>query len=434
MASTKRPNKKSMKVKRETAEEAAVTPGARRRNAKAQAKKTLSKTAKIVLVLIGAAAMLLSVTAMACSGVLNQWSSNNSSSYQLTGGVAATVNGVNITEDTVTKQIMSARTSSGSTDDAAWAQYLVNQGLTPESYREQVINSLARQFLLTQAVKDENITVSDDDINSAYDKAVEQYGGEESFKKLITSMGYTEDSYRSSIRSNLEQQKLRETVANTQDPTDEEILSYFNANISTYNDARRSSNLLIKVDSSASDEDKAAAQQKAQEILDKINAGEISFEDAVKEYSDDTGSKGDGGDVGWDKLTSFATEYQTALSALSKDQVSGVVQTSYGYHIIKCTDTFKLDGEATSIDQLPSEFKTYISNVVKTQATNTAYNTWMDDYVKKADIKINPMPENVPYNVSLDGVTASTGTSTTTDATATTDQSTESTDSTSSAE
>lgn len=399
MASIKSPHKKSMKVKREAPEPEAMTPAERRRRAKADAKKTLSKTAKIVLVLIGAAAMLLSVTAMACSGVLNQVSSKQS--YELTGGVAATVNGVNITEDTVTKQIMSTRTSGGYADDAAWAQYLAKQGLTPESYREQVINGLARQFLITQAVKDENVTVSSEDVDKAYNASVEQYGGADNFKKLIAAMGYTESTYRDNIRTNLEQQKLRETVAKTEDPTDDEVLSYFNANISTYNDARRSSNLLIKVDSKASDEEKAKAKEKAQGILDKINAGEISFEDAVKESSDDAGSKESGGDVGWDKLTRFVTEYQTALSALSKDQVSGIVETTYGYHIIKCTDVFKLDGAATSIDQLPSEFQTYIKNILKTQAETTAYNKWLTDYTEKADIKINPMPENVPYNVDL---------------------------------
>ena len=99
------------------------------------------------------------------------------------------------------------------------------------------------------------------------------------------------------------------------------------------------------------------------------------------------------------------TEYQSALNGLSKDQISGVVETNYGYHLIKCTDVFKLDGNATSIDQLPDKFKDYIGNVVKTQTQSAAYSKWETEYFDKADIKINDMPENVPYNVSLDGVT-----------------------------
>ena len=131
-------NKKSAKIKRAPEPEAAPT----KRQVKEARKEKLSKTSKIVLVAIGILAMLLSVTAMACSGVLNEV--NKEEPYELTGGVAATVNGVNIKEDTVTNQIMSLRT--GSYDkDADWAAYLASQGLTPESYRENVIDGIARQ-------------------------------------------------------------------------------------------------------------------------------------------------------------------------------------------------------------------------------------------------------------------------------------------------
>ena len=100
--------------------EVAPTPEQRSRAAsssrKKQRKTYVSKTVKIVLVVIGVLAMLLSVSAMACSGLMSQ-TENNNSGYKLTGGVAATVNGTNLTEDTVTKQIMSMRMSYGYTKD-----------------------------------------------------------------------------------------------------------------------------------------------------------------------------------------------------------------------------------------------------------------------------------------------------------------------------
>ena len=101
---------------------------------KRENKKLINKGAKYVLVAIGVAAMVLSVTAMACSGILNQMQS--SEDYHLTGGVAATVNGVNITEDTITKQVMSTRSALGYDSDEDWAQYLVDNDITPEEYRE----------------------------------------------------------------------------------------------------------------------------------------------------------------------------------------------------------------------------------------------------------------------------------------------------------
>ena len=155
--------KKSPKIKRETPKAgAAEAPKPSKREVKAKRKEKLSKTGKIVLVAIGIAAMLLSVSAMACSGVLNEVQSKED--YKLTGGVAATVNGVNIKEDSVTEQIMSMRQSAYESDKD-WAAYLSQQGLTPQSYRENVIDSIARQYLLVQAEKDYGIKVTQEDLD-----------------------------------------------------------------------------------------------------------------------------------------------------------------------------------------------------------------------------------------------------------------------------
>ena len=379
--------------------EAAPTPEQQARAAsssrKKQRKTYVSKTVKIVLVVIGVLAMLLSVSAMACSGLMSQ--AEDTSSYKLTGGVAATINGTNLTEDTVTKQIMSMRTSYGYTKDKDWAQYLVDNDLTPKKYRKQLIDSYTQQILLQQAQKENGVTVSDEEVEKAWKDACKSAGGAKAFKKTLKTYGYTEDTYKDSLKENLAQQKLKDAVAPTSKPKD----------LSNYNDARRSSNILIKVDSDASDEDKAAAKAKAQECLDKINSGELSFEDAVKQYSDDTGSKEKKGDVGWDKLTTFVDSYQAALEGLNKGDVSDVIESTYGYHVIKCTDYFHVDSQVDDIKQVPKDIKKYVSNVVKTQAASTAYSEWLEQYKKDADITVNPMPKDVPYNVSLKGVTKS---------------------------
>lgn len=386
-------SKRSAKIKRDPVPEAAPS----KKQVKQARKEKLSKAGKIVLVVIGIAAMLLSVSAMACSGVLNQVQSQED--YKLTGGVAATVNGVNIKEDTVTEQIMSLRQSSYESDED-WATYLSQQGLTPESYRENVIDSIARQYLLTQAEKEYDITVSQDDLDEAWDEAVENYGGDEdTFVDMITQFGFTKETYQENTKSSLAQEKLREKVASVEDPTDDQVVSYINENLDTYNDARRSSHILFKVADDATDEESAEVEAKAQEVLDKLNAGEVEFADAAKEYSEDS-SADDGGDVGWDKLTTFVTEYQDALSALSTGQMSGLVKTTYGYHIILCTDQFNVES-VSSADEIPEAIRDAISSKIKTEEESAKYSTWLNDYIDKADIKINEMPEDAPYNVDM---------------------------------
>ena len=106
----------------------------------------------------------------------------------------------------------------------------------------------------------------------------------------------------------------------------------------------------------------------------------------------DTGSKDKKGDVGWDKLTTFVDSYQTALEGLNKGDVSEVVESTYGYHIIKCTDYFHVDNQVDDINQVPKDIKKYVSNVVKTQAASTAYSEWLEQYKKE--------PQNIELDVT----------------------------------
>ena len=351
--------KKAEQEPQESVAAQAQPTAAQTRARKKQARKSrVSRIGLIVAVAIGCAAMLLSVSGIACSGIINGGQSESSSTgYKLTGGVAATV-----------------------------------------------IDSYARQFLIEQAEKEYSIDVTDADVEKAWKDAAKTYGSEKAFVKILKQYGYTQDTYKSSLKENLAQQKLKDKVAPEKKPSDKKIIKYVNENLSTYNDARRSSQILIKVDSNASDKKKAKAKEKAQKILDEINSGKITFAKAAKKYSDDTASAKEKGDVGWDKLTTFVDEYQTALSGLSKGQMSGVVESTYGYHIIVCTDYFHVDGSVTDIKQVPNALKKYVINVIKTQDSGTKYSNWLESYIKKADIKINEMPSDVPYNVSLKGV------------------------------
>ena len=372
---------------------------------KRENKQQIGKGVKYVLVAIGVLAMVLSVTGVACSGILNQASSGKG--YHLTGGVAATVNGTKITEDTVTEQIMSTRTSMGYDDDADWAAYLASAGMTPESYRQNIIDSLIDDVLVSQAERDANIQVSDEDVEAEWQEVASSYGSEDEFVQMLEQLGYTEDSYKETIRQNLASEQFRDEVAPVEEPTDDEVIAYANENLSSYNDARRSSHILIKVASDADDATCEEAKAKAQDILDQINAGEISFEDAAKEYSEDS-SAADGGDVGWDKLTTFVDAYQQALSALDTGQVSGVVETDYGYHIIKCTDRFHVDGEVTSIDQIPEDLRNTFIETIESTNQGTAYNEWLQKQRDEADIQVNDMPADVPYNVDMAAADAGT--------------------------
>lgn len=332
-------------------------------------------------------------------------------------GVAATVNGTEIGEKAVTSYIANFRSMSNLESDADWAQWLVDNNYTAADIREEVINYYASQELIRQAAEENDIKVESSEIDSQVQQMRSYYDSDEDWENALKQIGTTESQYRSLLEISMLQQALQEKVAQPEDPTDEELLQYAQMYATYYNGAKKSSHILFNSDDEAT----------AQEVLDKINSGELDFAEAAKEYSQDEGSKEDGGNVGWDKLTSFVDEYQTALDGLEEGQVSGLVTSSYGIHIIKCTQVFNAPEEVTSIDQLPSEFMDSIKSTLESSAKQQAYSQWYQDYKSNADIQINDMPSGLVYDVSLDGVEpSSTSASTESDASTSADPSTES--------
>ncbi len=96
----------------------------------------------------------------------------------------------------------------------------------------------------------------------------------------------------------------------------------------------RARHILIKVDEGASDADKAAAKKKAQDLLARIKAGE-DFATLARQYSQDPGTARKGGDLGWNPRGRMVKPFDDAQFALSPGQVSDVIKTRFGFHIIK---------------------------------------------------------------------------------------------------
>lgn len=320
----------------------------------------------------------------------------------VSGGVAATVNGTELGEKAITAYIDKFRSSNGLTEDSDWAQWMVDNGLDAAAVREEVIDYYVSQELIRQAAEENGVVVDDAQVEEQISTMRGYYSSDEEWNNALQAVGVTEDQYRDMIKLNLTESGLKDKVATATEPTEEELLQYAQMYASAYDGAKKSSHILFASDDQAT----------AQEILDKINAGELDFAEAAEQYSTDEGSKADGGNVGWDKLTSFVDEYQTTLDGLEKDQVSGLVTTNYGIHIIKCTDVFTAPEEVTSMDQVPAEFSDSIKQSIESSSKSQAYSDWYASYKEGAEIVINEMPADATYNVDTSGVTASSSSDT----------------------
>lgn len=340
----------------------------------------------------------------------------SSSGSQSSDQVAATVNGTEISEQTVTDYIQNFRTSQNLTDDDSWGKWMAQYSLDPSSVRDEVISYYEDIELTKQAADENGVSVSDDDVDAQVEQMKSNYSDDDAWNNALQQAGTTEDQYRESVRQAMLESALKDKVASDNtDPSDDDLLTYAQQYASAFSGAKKSSQILFSSDDEAT----------AQEVLDKINSGELSFEDAVQQYSTDDASKADGGNVGWDLLNQFVSEYTDALANLSEGQVSGLVKSDYGIHIIKCTEVYTAPDEVTSLDQVPPELVEYLRSMVKSSNEASAYQTWFQDYKNQADIQKNDMPSGLPYDVDMSQYQSddSSSSSSSTDATTSSDTS-----------
>lgn len=122
--------------------------------------------------------------------------------------------------------------------------------------------------------------------------------------------------------------------------SDDDIAKYYEQNKNRFGqpERRRASHIMVKLAADATDAQRKAAHAKAEDIAKQAAANPGAFAELAKKYSDDAGSSNRGGDLGWIGPGMLTPALQKAVEGLKKGQVSGVIESPFGLHVVQLTD------------------------------------------------------------------------------------------------
>lgn len=196
-------------------------------------------------------------------------------------------------------------------------------------------------------IGDKSITVKD--FNERYERLKKQTLNPPSKEVFLEDLIRFELGVREADKRNLREdpivkdrlnQELYKAVVEDELATKIDNIKITEAEMKAYyekNPELRTSHILIEVRAEATKEQKESARKRAEEILAAVKKSSQPFEELVNLYTDDLATKKSGGDIGWQTRQTVAKEYYEAALKLKPGQISGLVESPFGFHILKLT-------------------------------------------------------------------------------------------------
>lgn len=218
---------------------------------------------------------------------------------------------------------------------------MIRDSLAP-ALLEQMIND---ELILIQAERDTLLKVTPEEISEALEEHIaslrSQFATEEEFQEELTREGLTERDlrlrYRRDVRNQILKQKMIQRKLGEVSISNGEVREFY----ATYKDSLptqpegiKLAHILMPVEASEATVDSTRA--KITEILGEVQNG-LDFADAARQYSQDASSE-TGGDLGWFGHGDMVPTFENAAFALVPGQMSGVVRTRFGFHLVKCLE------------------------------------------------------------------------------------------------
>jgi peptidyl-prolyl cis-trans isomerase SurA len=206
--------------------------------------------------------------------------------------------------------------------------------------RQKVLERLIEEKLIDHEAKRLGIKVASKEVEAAIED-IKQHNAftQEDFEKVLAKEGLTFEAFKKQIAKRLQSTKLVNFSVKVEVKAEEKNLrDFYQKNIERYQskESYRPAHILFAIPKEATSEDIREIRKKCQKVLDKIKGGE-DFGEMALLYSEDASSK-DRGDLGFFKNGELLPAFEKEALRLQVGEVSGIVRTDFGFHIIKLID------------------------------------------------------------------------------------------------
>src|SRR5688572_12177661 len=218
------------------------------------------------------------------------------------------------------------------------------KGSPGDAERCLILESLLAQSMLVHYAKIDSVVVTDEEVDAEIDQRMNQIlAMMNNDRKMFQDVyGQTVSEMRGQVRDDmtrkLQGDRMQQQIINSVEVTPSEVLQYFNQipkdSLPYFNAEVEIAEIVIYP--VVNEEERAKAIKKVNDIREQLLAGG-DFAELSKKYSDD-GSGRDGGDLGWTMRGNFVPEFEAAAFQLEKGELSQVIETEYGFHLIELID------------------------------------------------------------------------------------------------
>jgi peptidyl-prolyl cis-trans isomerase C len=248
----------------------------------------------------------------------------------------------------------------------------------------QVLDRIIGFHLLVQEARTRKVAAPPWEVDGQIDQIKKQFPSEEAFAQMLQSRGVTLERLRADTAETVAvNQMLKAELEPKVQVSDAESKSFYDENKPRFRqeDSVHASHILFRVEEQADVAARAKAKTQADDILKQVTKG-AAFADLAKKYSQDPGSAPNGGDLGFFNRGQMVPAFEQAAFALKPGQTSGVVETPFGYHIIRVSETKA--GRDLGYEEVKAQIEDYLKQQIRDQKSQE----FVDQLKAKGKVKI----------------------------------------------